>query len=118
MKDKEIAEYLTNTCFRSPKNNEVLLNTVKIIRLKHRIFLNRSQSHPRHITGFLTIRQLSQITSVSAHWIYDRIHNGQIEIAMTHLAQYKKGLYLFADTEETVNKICGLKDGHFQNLRF
>jgi DNA invertase Pin-like site-specific DNA recombinase len=116
--DKEIAEYLTNNGFRSPMGHEVLLNTVKSIRLKRRIFLNRTQSHPRCITGFLTITQIAQITNISAHWIYDRIHNGRIKITTTYLPQYKKGLYLFPDTEETINMFHGLKNGHFQNLRF
>ncbi|MCX7342548.1 MAG: recombinase family protein [Proteobacteria bacterium] len=118
MKDKAISDYLTNNGFRSPMSNEVLLNTVKIVRLKHRIFLNRSQSHPRCITGFLTIGQLSQITHIPVHWIYDRIHNGRIEVKMTHLAQYKKGLYLFPDALDTINMFHGLRNGHFQNLRF
>ena len=116
--DKEIAEHLTNNGFRSPMGNEVLLNTVKCIRLKRGIFLNRAQLYPRRITGFLTISQMAQITKISAHWIYDRIHNGTIKITMTHLPQYKHGLYLFPDTEETIKMFHGLKNGHFQNLYF
>lgn len=91
---------------------------MKSIRLKRRIFINRAQSHPRCITGFLTISQVAQITNISAHWIYDRIHNGQIKVSPTFLPQYKKGLYLFPDNEETINMFHGLKNGNFQNLRF
>lgn len=116
--DQEIAEYLTKSGFRSPMGNEVLLNTVKSIRLKRRIFQNRAQSHPRCITGFLTITQISQITKITAHWIYDRIHNRKIKISATYLPQYKKGLYLFPDNDETIKMFHGLKNGHFQNLHF
>jgi DNA invertase Pin-like site-specific DNA recombinase len=116
--DKEIAEQLTASGFRSPMGHEVLLNTVKSIRLKRRIFQSRAQSHPRCITGFLTISQVAQLTNIAVHWIYDRIHNGKIKVTMTYLAQYKKGLYLFPDTGETINMFHGLKAGHFQNLHF
>jgi len=116
--DYEIAVQLTHDGFRSPMGQEVLSNTVQSIRLKRRVFQNRAQSHPRCITGFLTISQIAQMTNIAAHWIYDRIHNGQIKVTMTHLAQYKKGLYLFPDTDETISMFHGLKNGHFQNLRF
>lgn len=116
--DEEIAEYLTQNGFRSPMKKEVLVSTVKSIRLKKRIFQNRSQSHPRCIRGFLTITQISEITKISAHWIYDRIHNGKIKITPTILSQYKKPLFLFPDNEETIKMFLGLKNGLFQNLRF
>jgi DNA invertase Pin-like site-specific DNA recombinase len=116
--DKEISEQLTMSGFRSPMGQEVIESTVKTIRLKHRIFQNRSQSHPRSISGFLTIPQIAEITNIAAHWIYDRINNGRIKVSMTHLAQYKKGLYLFPDTEETIEMFQGLKSGHFKNLNF
>jgi len=116
--DKEIAEYLSLKGFRSPMGQEMLSNTVKSIRLKRRIFQKHSQSHPRCIAGFLTITQIAQITNIAVHWIYDRIHNGRIKVTMTHLSQYKNGLYLFPDTEETIRMFQGLKNGDFQNLRF
>ena len=55
--DEEIAEHLTALGHRSPmQTGRVLPNTVKIVRLKHHIFQKRSQSHPRHIDGYLTHR--------------------------------------------------------------
>ena len=35
--------------------------------------------------------------------------DGKIKITITHLPQYKKGLYLFPDTEETINMFFGLR---------
>jgi DNA invertase Pin-like site-specific DNA recombinase/predicted DNA-binding transcriptional regulator AlpA len=116
--DQVIAKELTASGFRSPMRREVLLNTVKSIRLKRRLFHHRTQSHPRCITGFLTIPQVAQLTKITAHWIYDRIHNGKIKVNMTYLPQYKKGLYLFPDTDETIRMFHGLKNGHLQNLHF
>ncbi len=116
--DQEIAELLSLNGFRSPMGQNMLLSTVKSIRLKRRIFQNKSQSHPRCITGFLTITQIAQIANIHVPWIYDRIYNGIIKVSMTHLPQYKKGLYLFPDTEETIQMFKKLKNGHFKNLRF
>jgi DNA invertase Pin-like site-specific DNA recombinase len=116
--DEDIAKQLSLDGFRSPMRQEMLVSTVKSIRLKHRIFRNRKQSHPRRIAGFLTISQIAKITKIAVHWIYDRIDNGQIKVTMTHLAQYKKGLYLFPDNDETIKMFHGLKNGHLQNLRF
>lgn len=116
--DKEIAEYLTQKGFRSPMGYEVLPNTVKAIRLKRRIFQKRSQSHPLGITSFLTLPQIAQIINVSVHWIYDRINNGKIIINMTYTQHYKRGLYLFPDTEETIKMFQEFKNGNLKNLRF
>ena len=44
--DREIAEHLTRQGHRSPKGPVVLVSTVQIIRLRHRILVKRSQSHP------------------------------------------------------------------------
>jgi DNA invertase Pin-like site-specific DNA recombinase len=116
--DKEIAEYLTQRGFRSPMGQEVLSNTVKGIRLKRRVFQKRGQSHPLGITGFLTLPQVAQIINVSVHWIYDRINNGKIKINMTYTQHYKRGLYLFPDTEETIKMLQEFKNGNLKDLRF
>jgi hypothetical protein len=105
---------LTTLGYRSPSKPFVLPNTVKIIRLKHGVFQVRSQSHPRHIPGFLTISQISQKLDISKHWIYDRINNGTIQIAKDP----KTGLYLFPDEPTTLDLFQQLKDGKLYNLRF
>ena len=58
--DDEIAAVLTRQGYRSPKHPAVLPSTVRILRLRHRLFRKRSQSHPRHIPGPLTVSQIAE----------------------------------------------------------
>ena len=59
--DEEIADHLTALGYRSPMcTDAVLPSTVMNIRLKHGIFLVRSQSHPRRIPGYLTLTQVAR----------------------------------------------------------
>jgi len=113
--DEEIADHLTHLGYRSPMNpHQVLPSTVKAIRLRHRIFHIPRQSHPRQIPGFLTVPQLARLLEVTPSWLYDRIHNGCIQ--MTKDPQ--TGLFLFADTPETLEKLQLFKAGTLKNLRF
>ncbi len=68
--DEEVAEQLTAEGFRSPMRLTLLPSTVKRIRLEHRIFQQRSQSHPRRIEGYLTVSQLAKMLNFSKHWFY------------------------------------------------
>ncbi len=113
--DEEIAEHLTTLGHRSPmQTDRVLPNTVKIIRLKHRIFQKRSQSHPRRINGYLTIPQIARRLDISPHWVYYRIDNGRIQV----VKDPETGLYLFPDEPATLEMFKDLKDGNLNNLRF
>jgi DNA invertase Pin-like site-specific DNA recombinase len=113
--DDEIAEHLTALGHRSPMEpNFVLPSTVRGIRIKHGIFQVRSQSHPRSVPGYLTVSQIAQTLDISAHWIYDRIHNGCIQISK----DAKTGLFLFPDHPDTLEQFRKLKAGDSQNLRF
>jgi DNA invertase Pin-like site-specific DNA recombinase len=112
--DKEIAQYLTSLGHRSPMRTSVLPNTVKIIRLKHRIFQKRSQSHPRHIQGFLTVPQIADALEISPYWIYHRIDTGCIGV----VKDVNTGLYLFRDEPATLQKFKDFKAGKLHNLRF
>ncbi|GHO64148.1 hypothetical protein KSC_032000 [Ktedonobacter sp. SOSP1-52] len=112
--DEEIAQKLTTQGFRSPMQPFVLPSTVQGMRLKHRQFQVRSQSHPRHIEGALTISQLAERLDIAPHWIYDRIHNGTIQIsrdATTHL-------YLFPDKPSTLEEFAQLTKGTLKTLHF
>jgi DNA invertase Pin-like site-specific DNA recombinase len=112
--DEEIASLLTEQGHRSPKQSTVLVSTVRIIRLRHRLLRVRSQSHPRRIPGRLTVPQLARTVRVTPHWIYDRIHNGTIEIARDAATK----LYLFPDEPRTITLFKQLRAGKLQKLRF
>jgi DNA invertase Pin-like site-specific DNA recombinase len=112
--DEEIAALLTEQGYRSPKHTTVLPSTVRILRLRHRLFRKRSQSHPRHIPGCLTVSQVAQKLGITPHWIYDRIHNDTI--AMKRDRDTK--LYLFPDEPRTITLFKQLRAGKLQQLRF
>lgn len=112
--DEAIAQHLTALGHRSPMRPSVLPSTVKTLRLKHRIFHKRSQSHPRHIEGFLTVPQIAQALDLSPSWVYDRIANGHIGV----IKDTNTGLYLFPDDPATLERFKDLKAGHLDNLRF
>jgi DNA invertase Pin-like site-specific DNA recombinase len=112
--DEAIAQELTDLGYRSPMGLVVLPNTVKGIRLKHGIFQKRSQSHPRRIEGALTISQIATALDIDPHWIYDRIHNGTIQVDKDPNTR----LFLFPDSPTTLEQFRHLHSGKFQNLRF
>jgi excisionase family DNA binding protein len=111
--DRAIAEHLTRQGHRSPKGAVVLVSTVQIIRLRHRLLVNRSQSHPRRIPGHLTVSQVAERLQVSKHWIYDRIHNGTIEIERNPEAK----LFLFKNDQVTIKLLEKLEAGKAQKVR-
>jgi len=112
--DEDIATLLTQKGHRSPKHETVLPSTVRIIRLQHRLLRKRSQSHPRHIPGRLTVSQVARAAKLTPHWIYDRIHNGTIEVARDG----ETNLYLFPDKPETIAQFKQLRAGKLQKLRY
>jgi DNA invertase Pin-like site-specific DNA recombinase len=110
--DSEIAQYLTNKGFRSPMKSFVLESTVKTIRLKHRLLLDESQSHPRHVAGYLTVTELARTLDVPLHWIYDRIHNSTIEVARDP----KTNLYLFPNRRIILDLFKKLKANEISKI--
>jgi hypothetical protein len=112
--DASIARKLSAEGFRSPLRKEVLPSTVRIIRLRHRILIVARQSHPRRITGHLTVPQLAQQLKIERHWIYDRIHNGTIAISRDPRTK----LYLFPDKPATLSALRALKSGKRTHLNF
>ncbi len=90
------------------------MSTVRTIRLRHRIFRKRSQSHPRQVPGYLTIPQIAASLRISPHWIYHRINTGQI--AVTRDAETK--LYLFPDAPDTLTQFQDLLSEKLEKLRF
>lgn len=112
--DSDIAELLNRQGYRSPRAQTVLCVTVRTIRLKHRVMVDENRSHPRLITGSLTVPQLAQQLGIAPHWIYDRIRNGTIEVARDPESK----LYLFPDRPKTLTQFRQLRDGKLQQLRF
>lgn len=112
--DEVIADELTAQGYRSPMHSFVLPSTVKIIRLRHRQFLVRHQSHPRHVDGSLTLTQIAQILDIAPHWIYDRINNGTIQITKDPTTR----LYLFPDEPATLDGFKQLVKGEIKKLCF
>jgi DNA invertase Pin-like site-specific DNA recombinase len=112
--DVEIAQELTAAGFRSPKGFIVLPNTVRLVRLQHRLLVTRHQSHPRHIPGCLTLPQLTRALCVPQHWLYDRINKGRIHLQKDPLT----GLYLFPDHPSTLEHLTQLRDGQLQHVGF
>jgi DNA invertase Pin-like site-specific DNA recombinase len=113
--DAEIAGHLSALGHRSPMAPQAVLpSTVRCIRLKYHLFQKRSQSHPRHIPGYLTVTQLAQALGIGVHWIYDRIHNGCIQITR----HPDTGLYLFPDQPGTLQQFRDLLNADLKQLRF
>jgi DNA invertase Pin-like site-specific DNA recombinase len=112
--DDEIAKQLTRKGHRSPLRPVVLPSTVKTIRLRHRMFADRHQSHPRHIPGYLTVPQLAEKVGVTRYWIYDRINNRTIRVTKDK----ELNLYLFPDRPKTLERFRRLVAGKLHNLRF
>jgi len=112
--DEAIASELTAQGYRSPMHPFVLPSTVRGLRLKHRQFLVRHQSHPRSVAGSLTLTQLAKELDIAPHWIYDRINNGSIQISK----DAKTRLYLFPDQPATLEQFNALRAGTVKTIRF
>jgi DNA invertase Pin-like site-specific DNA recombinase len=112
--DEDIADLLTRKGYRSPKRDAVLVSTVRIVRLRHRLFRKRSQSHPRHVAGCLTVPQLAGRLGVKPGWLYHQIHNGTIQVARDP----ETNLYLFPDKPQTITQFKQLLAGKVEKLRF
>ena len=112
--DEIIADELTAQGYRSPMHPFVLPSTVRGLRLKHRQFLVRHQSHPRRVAGSLTLTQLAKELDIAPHWIYDRINNGCIQISK----DAKTRLYLFPDQPATLEQFNALRAGTVKTIRF
>jgi hypothetical protein len=112
--DEEIARCLTDRGHHSPRHTTVLPSSVRFVRLRHRLLRDRKQSHPRQIAGILTVPQLVEKLNLERSWIYDRIHNGTIQVAL----DAGRNLYLFPDTPETLDRFRQLRAGELNSLRF
>jgi hypothetical protein len=110
--DAAIAALLTEAGFRSPRHSQVLVNTIRTIRLRHRIL--QAPSHPRRLAGWLTVSQLAQRLGIPRHWIDQRIRNGTIVVG----PHPPMRLHLFPDTEAAIAGFRNLRAGRTDRLRF
>jgi hypothetical protein len=111
--DEEIATRLTQKGYRSPMRSSVLPSTVRRIRLSHGVVHKPHQSHPRKVPGYLSVSHIAQQLGVSAHWLYDRIHNGRIQITKDPRIRG----YLFPDTPAMLEQLQQLKQGTVTQVR-
>jgi hypothetical protein len=112
--DEDIARELSAAGFRSPRHPELLVSPVRGLRVKHRCFQTRHQSPPRSVTGSLTVTQVAQRLGLSVHWLYDRIHNGQIQLQKDPTTC----LFLFPDHPSTLERLTHLRAELLQRVGF
>src|SRR5215218_5670737 len=114
LSDEEIAHRLTDLGHRSPQSAHVLSSTVSKVRHRLRLLRLHSQSHPRNMVGRLTVSQGASKLGGGGWWVYDRIHNGRIQIAKDAATR----LYLFPDEPATMEKLRELKAGNLHEIGF
>jgi hypothetical protein len=110
--DVATAALLTQEGFRSPRHSQVLVNTVRTIRRRHRVL--QAPSRPRHLPGWLTVSQLAQQLGIPRRWIDQRIRSGVIVAG----PRPPMKLHLFPDAEATVAAFHNLRAGQIDRLRF
>jgi DNA invertase Pin-like site-specific DNA recombinase len=112
--DEDIVRELSAAGFRSARHTELLVSTVRGLRLKHRYLQSRHQSHPRSVQGFLTVSQVGRQLGIPLHWLYDRIYKGQIQLQKDPTT----GLFLFPDHPSTWEQLTQLRAGDIQHVAF
>ena len=112
--DEQIAQWLTAQGYHSPMRAVVLASTVQKVRLQHRILHQPSQSHPRHVEGYLTVSQLAKQLEISASWIHARIGKGIIRVKKDATTK----CYLFPDKPRTLREFRQLIAGQISHLAY
>ncbi len=112
--DEEIARLLTESGFRSPKHDVLLPSTVKSLRLKHQRYHRYRTARPRRVSGFLTVPQVARALGVTAHWLYNLMSRGVIEIDRDADTR----LYLFPDRTETIDELRRLQAGVITHVSY
>jgi hypothetical protein len=112
--EEEMAKRLTALGHRSPTCQPVRPNTVKSIRLQHRLFHKHSQSHPRRMAGDLTVPPIARTLEVPVHWMDDHIHRGTSAVTTDPTT----GLDGLLDPPPTLKLFKDLQAGKRRKLRF
>ena len=58
--------------------------------------------------------QVAERLQIAKHWIYDRIHNGTIQVALDR----DRKIFLFPDTPMIISTFEKLKAGEIREVRF
>ncbi len=111
--DKEAASCLTAEGFRSPRCTQVIESTVRNIRLKHKVFVDRHHPRRERPEGYLPVAQAARLLGVEQHWIYYQIRSGHLEVSRDQ----STGLYLIPEKPETMKQLEKLKAGEVENVR-
>lgn len=112
--DDEIARALTDRGFRSPMQNVLLPSTVKGIRLKQQRFHRYRGPRPRRVGGFLTVPQVATALGVTAHWLYNLMRRGVVEIDRDPATR----MYLFPDRPEAIDELRRLQAGAINKVSY
>jgi DNA invertase Pin-like site-specific DNA recombinase len=113
--DEEVAECLTARGYRSPScTDRVLPFTVRKIRRKHGIYLKHKGPNPLHVSGYLTIPQLSRLLDIPSSWFYYHIANGRLQVEK----DIETDAYLFPDSPETLEQFRRFRAGDCESLQF
>jgi hypothetical protein len=60
------------------------------------------------------VSQVARALEITPHWIYDRIHNGTIQVSL----HPELHLYIFPDRPRTLTLFQQFRAGRLQQLRF
>lgn len=112
--DHEIAEALTRDGHRSPRADRGLWSTVRNVRLKHALMLDRSQSHVRRVPGCLTLPVVARRLGCPVNWLYHQVHKGSVRLER----DARTGLILFPDAPSTLAMLAELLAGQRDEVRF
>ncbi len=112
--DAQIAAELAERGYRSPRRQQMLPSTVRKVRLRHRQLHRPCASNPRRVRGHIAIPEIARRLKVPCHWIYGRIRNGTIEVAMDP----RRKVYLFPDRKKTWTLFRQLLAGKVAKITF
>ncbi len=91
----------------------MLASTVRNLRLKHGLLIERPLTHPQRPVGYLSVTQLVARLEAPIHWIYTRLYRSQIQVPRDPRIH----LYLFPDQPEVLTLLRQLKAGTVQTVR-
>lgn len=111
--DQEAARILTAEGYRSPRRYQVIESTVRNIRLKHGIFVDRHHPRRQRPGGYLPLAQVAGLLGVKQHWLYYQIRSGHLKVSRDRAS----GLYLIPEKPEALRQLRKLIAGEIKTVR-